>query len=159
MMKLAQPGPEHELLKSMEGETNIAFKYYMDKDATADGAGTGKNTMIMGGRFLMMENTTSTMGMTVKGMTILGFDRRKNKYTMFEIDEMGTYSVSAEGDYNADTKTLTLNGSELDPVSKKSMDFKFVYDLSKPNEHKFSVIFIKPDGSEFKEVEVIATKK
>ncbi|MBN8579666.1 MAG: hypothetical protein J0L96_03255, partial [Anaerolineae bacterium] len=41
-------------------------------------------------------------------------------YTYYGIDEMGTYAVTGEGDYNKDTKILTLSGSTIDPSGKTS---------------------------------------
>jgi len=158
-MKLATPGPQHKLLNDMVGKftQKIKFNYAPGQSMEGDGAGTTES--IIGGRFIQIKSVGKVMGMETEVMTIMGYDRRKNKYTLFSIDGMGTYSVSAEGDYDEATKLMTLKGTEEDPTMKMKMDFKFIFDLSNSNERKMDIVFINPDGSENKMVEVIYTKE
>lgn len=157
-MKLAQPSAEHKLLTDMAGKftQKIKFNYATGQFLEGDGAGTTES--IIGGRFIQIKSIGKIMGMETEVMTIMGYDRRKDKYTLFSIDGMGTYSVSAEGDYDAATKIMTLKGTEADPKSGMKMDFKFVFDLSNDKTRKMDIIFLNADGSENKMVEVTSTK-
>lgn len=157
-MKMAAPGPEHKILTDMAGKFKQKVKFNFAPGQSMEGEGSGTAESIIGGRFLQLKSKSKIMGVETEVMTILGYDKRKNKYTLFSIDGMGTYSVSAEGDYDAATKIMTLKGTEEDPAMKMKMDFKFVYDLSILNERKMDVIFINADGSENKMVEVTSTK-
>jgi hypothetical protein len=157
-MKLATPGSQHKLLTDMVGKFTQKIKFNMAPGQSMEGDGAGETKSIIGGRFIQINSVGKMMGMETEVMTIMGYDRRKNKYTLFSIDEMGTYSVSAEGDYDEATKIMTLRGTEEDPTMKMKMDFKFVCDLSNPNQRKMDIIFINPDGSENKMVEVTSTK-
>ncbi|MBS1492952.1 MAG: DUF1579 family protein [Bacteroidetes bacterium] len=157
-MKMAAPGPEHKLLTDMAGKFKQKIKFYFAPGQSMDGEGSGITESIIGGRFIQVKSVGKIMGMDTEVLMILGYDKRKNKYTLFSIDGMGTYSISAEGDYDASTKIMTLKGTEEDPAMKMKMDFKFVFDLSDLNERKMNIIFIKPDGSENKMVEVTSTK-
>jgi hypothetical protein len=153
-MKLAQPGPEHKLLQSMAGKFKQKIKFNYAPGQSMEGDGSGTVESILGGRFVQISSEGTIMGMKTKSITILGFDRRKNKYTLFSIDEMGTYSVIAEGDYDSNTKIMTLTGTEDDPTMKMKQDFKFIFNFANENERKMDIVFIKPDGSENKMVEV-----
>ncbi|MBS1513559.1 MAG: DUF1579 family protein [Bacteroidetes bacterium] len=157
-MKLAQPGPQHKLLTDMAGKFKQKIKFNYAPGKSMEGEGSGVTESIIGGRFIQIKSTGKIMGMETEVMTILGYDRRKNKYTLFSIDGMGTYSVSAEGDYDESKKIMTLKGTEDDPTMKMKMDFKFVFDLSNSSERKMDIIFINPDGSENKMVEVTSIK-
>ncbi len=157
-MKLATPGPQHKLLNDMVGKFTQKIKFNYAPGQSMEGDGSGETQSIIGGRFIQIKSIGKIMGMETEVMTIMGYDRRKDKYTLFSIDGMGTYSVSAEGDYDGATKIMTLRGTEEDPAMKMKMDFKFVYDLSNPNQRKMDIIFINPDGSENKMVEVTSTK-
>lgn len=157
-MKLAQPGPQHKLLTDMVGKFTQKIKFNMAPGQSMEGDGTGETKSIIGGRFIQINSIGKMMGMETEVMTIMGYDRRKNKYTLFSIDGMGTYSVSAEGDYDEATKFMTLRGTEDDPKANMKMDFKFVFDLSKDKTNKMDIIFINPDGSENKMVEVTNIK-
>lgn len=150
-MQLAQPSAEHEMLKKLSGDWNIEFKYDMGEGQFMDGKGVGSSKMILGGRFLQSESTSEAMGMKVASFTILGYDRRLNKYTMYAIDEMGTYAIDAEGDYNSTDKKLTLRGSVLDPstMTNDMQDFRFEYVFVNDNEIKVDLFFKRPDGSDW----------
>lgn len=158
-MKMAQPGPEHQLLQKMTGKFKQKIKFNYAPGQSMEGDGTGTVESILGGRFVQISSEGTIMGMKTKSITILGFDRRKSKYTLYSIDEMGTYSVSAEGDYDANTKTMTLTGTEEDPTMKMKQDFKFIFNFVNDNERKMDIVFIKPDGSENKMVEVTITRE
>ncbi len=157
-MKLAAPGSQHKLLNDMVGKFTQKIKFNMAPGQSMEGDGSGETKSIIGGRFIQINSVGKIMGMETEVMTIMGYDRRKNKYTLFSIDGMGTYSVSAEGDYDETTKIMTLRGTEEDPATKMKMDFKFVFNLSNDKTRKMDIIFINPDGSENKMVEVTNTK-
>jgi hypothetical protein len=160
-MKVATPDSRHERLKVFEGEWTSTTNYYMAPGHPASGSGTASNRMILGGRFIEMKGMGEVMGMKYESLSILGFDRRTDKYTLVAFDELGTYYVEAEGDYNEATKVLLLNGTYLEPNSKKDMSYRFVFDISDPNAVKYSVIFLDMPGmpAEFTMVEGIYTKK
>lgn len=146
-MAMMGPGPEHELLKKFDGKWDVKFK--LNFDASFDGTGSAECKTILGGRFLQWEQKSEAMGMKFGAMNILGFDRRIKKYTIYGIDELGTYAVTGEGDYDAAKKVLTLNGKTLDPSGKttEQQEYRFVYDLSVDNTITMQVVFKMEDGS------------
>ena len=78
------------------------------------GRGTTTNRMILGGRFLVSEHTSTiaagAMGdIKMDAMSIYGFDRRTNEYTIVELDSMGTYWVTAAGAPRED-KSIVMSG-------------------------------------------------
>lgn len=158
-MKMAAPGPQHQLLNNMAGKYTQKVKINMPTDKSVmESDGTATIESILGGRFVQINSQSTMMGITIKTMTILGFDKRKDKYTLFSIDEMGTYSVTGEGDYNEKTKKLTLSGTEYDPKYNYKQDYKFIFDFSNDKARKMNIVFINPDGSENNIVEIISTK-
>ncbi len=157
-MAMMGPGPEHELLKKFEGKWDVKFK--LNFANTIDGTATADIKSILGGRFLQWEQQSDATGFKFAAMNILGFDRRINKYTIYGIDELGTYAVTGEGDYDAAKKVLTLGGITLDPSGKsgKQQEYKFVYDLSFDNTIGMQVIFKMDDGKEKAIVEATMKK-
>jgi len=154
--KLAQPGPGHEVLKLFVGKWKSAITAHFDPTMPMKGKGQTTNTMILGGRFLQMEGDGTMMGMKVANVQILGYDNRNGKYFIFSIDEMGTYAVTAEGDYDEATKTLTLRGTEQEGDMK--FDFRFVIQFVDKKTIKMDVIFAFPGQGEQKMVEGVYTK-
>jgi len=157
-MAMMGPGPEHELLKKFEGKWDVKFK--LNFESTMDGSGNADCKTILGGRFLQWEQQSEAMGMKFGAMNILGFDRRIKKYTIYGIDELGTYAVTGEGDYDTGKKILTLSGKTLDPsgLSDKFQEYKFVYDLSAENTIIMQVVFKMADGKEKAIVEATMKK-
>ena len=149
-MKIAGPAPEHDLIKKLDGKWNVEFKYELGVGMIIEGKGIAEGKMILGGRFLNFEQVTEAAGMKFASLSIMGYDRRINKYTYYGIDEMGTYAVTGEGDYNSSSKILTLNGTTLDPTGKSvaMQDYKFIFEFVNDNEIKCDVVFKMPDNTE-----------
>ncbi|MBS1912672.1 MAG: DUF1579 family protein [Bacteroidetes bacterium] len=137
MMKKAQPGPQHELLKGMAGNWNYKLTDYMS-GAPQTSNGTASSAMILGGRFLKVETFGTMMGMSANTFSMMGFDNRNGKYFMWEVDEMGTYSVFAEGAYDAASKKLTLRGNNEEEGQK--VQFQFIYTMIDPDHFTFAIV-------------------
>lgn len=155
-MKMAQPGPAHDVLKHFEGKWKSTITSYFNPSAPMKGTGKTTNTMILGNRFLQMEGDGTIMGTKVANMQILGYDNRKGKYFIFSIDEMGTYAVTAQGDYDEATKTMTLHGTEEEGGMK--FNFRMVMQFVDKKTVKFDLVFDFPGQGEMKMVEGVYTK-
>ena len=55
--------------------------------------GTSDAKMILGGRFLQINGSAQAAnpGMSSESLTVIGFDKRTGKYTMWGVDTDGTY--------------------------------------------------------------------
>lgn len=159
-MQMAAPDARHERLKMLEGEWATTSSFYMAPGQPMTGTGTGSNRMILGGRFIELKGISEFMGMKFESLTIMGFDKRTDKYTLIGFDELGTYYVEAEGDYNESTKVFSLEGTYVEPTSKMNQRYKFIFDVSAPNVMKYSVVFYDMPGmpAEFTMVEGTYTK-
>ncbi len=155
MMKMAAPGPEHELLKSMTGKWKYKLTNYMDPSSPTKTSGTAKGEMMLGGRFSRFESTGKMMGANFSTFSLMGFDRRKNKYFIVECDEFGTYTVFAEGDYDKATKTLTLSGENEEEGTK--VPFQFIFKLTDANHMSFSIV-MEMGGPKMKMIDVEYTR-
>ena len=109
MNELLLPGEEHNLLKQFEGKWTTKYKFRMAMDQEPiTSLGKSNIEMILGGRFLRWTSTGEMMGQKVESLTIIGFDKRYKKFTIYGFDTMGTYAVSAEGELNSETNVITL---------------------------------------------------
>jgi hypothetical protein len=119
MAEKTRPGPAHRELAALEGEWTQEITYSMGTPTPLKARGTTRNRMILGGRFLVSERTsqaapgTTMPGLDIDAMSIYGFDRRTNQYTIIELDTTGTYWVSAAGGPAAD-KIIVMSGESLD---------------------------------------------
>ncbi len=161
--KLADPGPEHELLASLEGSWKQEIRLWMSPGAEPlISAGKTVNRMILGGRFLQCHSEAGEGEMRMESLTIMGHDNRSGEYTLIGLDTWGTYYITASGSLDHGSSVITMSGRNADPI----MGFEQVYDIvvRLVNEDKYviEVIFRNPEmtggADEFKMVEIINTR-
>jgi hypothetical protein len=121
--------------------------------------GTATSRMILGGRFLVSELKTSGGPLAIEGMTILGFDRRAKQYTWVGYDNFGTYYVTGAGTWDEAARTITYSGESRDPLTGRTEVYDFVTRHEGPDRYTLEVIFKLPDGSRFKAVEAVYTRR
>jgi hypothetical protein len=135
-MKLAQPGEAHQRLAKQEGTWKVSGKFFMPGAPPMQFTGTQDAKMIFGGRFLHIEGKTEGAQPMMKGesLTVLGYDNRTRKHTLWGIDTFGTYSISAAGDWDEATNSITYVGENEEPGMGK-VPFKFVVKHSDENHY------------------------
>ena len=155
-MALMEPGPEHELLASLVGDWTSTVSMYMPGADAIQSPMTSTNAMVLGGRFLQSTSSGSLMGMPVESITLFGYDRRHQEYTMVGFDTMGTYYITATGQYDEASRTLTLNGTDDDPILGIVQDYTFEMVFNDEGGANFSLTFNCPTmgtGAPFKLME------
>ena len=163
-MKSAAPGPEHKMLAKYAGTFDMEISYYMapgQKPMTM--TGTSVNTMILGGRFLEMSSTGNMAGHSIESLTLVGFDRRHKEFTSTGFDNSGTYSVSASGTYEEETKSIVMSGTDEDPIFEFVQEYDFTMKLVDDDHFTWSVTFYNPEltqgEDEFTMVEISYSRK
>jgi hypothetical protein len=161
--KMKTPGPQHELLKSLEGtwvgngtwtEMGMSSKY--TEDVTSK--------VVFDGRFLQSEAkmTSEAAGempaMTMTSLMFLGYDNAKQKYVHSMLGDFSTAIGSAEGTYDAATKTFTMTGAEQMGAGKERK-FRVVQKIVSKDEWTFEMYFTQPDGKETKNGEAVYKRK
>jgi hypothetical protein len=159
MMKMGQPGPEHEYLKALEGRWTAACKNRMSPDAPwEETKGVMTNRMVMGGRWLQQDYTGEMMGHPFTGMGYLGYDNMQKKYVATWMDTMCTGMMVCYGTADSAHKTYTFTGEMLDPMTGKMTKFKNILTMQGADKHSFQMICTGPDGKEFTCMEINYTK-
>ena len=126
-LKLGAPGAEHARLARGEGTWKVSGKFFMPGAPPMAFTGTNQAKMILGGRFLRIEGKAQSAqpGLSSESLTVLGFDKRTGKYTLWGVDTYGTYSISATGDHDDASNTTTFLGENEEPGMGK-VPFQFV---------------------------------
>jgi hypothetical protein len=134
MLESLRPTAEHKELARLEGRWTVEGTFLMGGPPTKT-TGSVTNRMILDGRFLVSEGTArnpSGFGdPTIGSMSIYGFDRRTNDFTIVGYDTMGTYYVTAAGKKAPDGKIVMI-GETLEheggaAVTRKyDMTLKFI---------------------------------
>lgn len=141
-VEAARPVEEHKRLAELVGPWKVTTRLWFDPAGApkvASGTGTGK--MILGGRFLSLEADVKG-DLPSQSLSILGFDRRTNEYTLVGYDTLGTYYITAAGKYDPAEKGVVLRGSYAQPPTNEQVQYRFVWTASSPKEHLLTLYFL-----------------
>lgn len=116
-----KPGPEHELLKKLEGNWEATMKF-----AGMESKGTMTYKMDLGGLWLTSSFEGEFGGMKFQGKGLDSYDAKKKKYTGVWVDSMVTSPMLLEGTYDKEKKTLTMSGNAPSTPDGKPATFKMV---------------------------------
>ncbi len=108
-----KPGPEHDLLKKMEGSWDIVMKA-----GGMEMKGTVSSKMDLGGLWLASALKCEFPGGAFEGRGMDTYDAAKKKYISVWVDSMGTQPMIMEGTYDKEKKVLTMAGDGPGPDGK-----------------------------------------
>lgn len=162
-MMINTPGEQHAMLNGMVGEWDQAIYVPMGEGMEPMKInGVSKNGMILGGRFLLMNSVGEAMGQKTEAMSVIGFDKRKNVFTMDGYDTMGTYAIHSSGNYDAESKTITFHGVEEDPNMPAPLRYRFTVTFESEDKVLSELWFMNDEKGQDKEVmavKVVNTRK
>jgi hypothetical protein len=106
-----KPGPEQALLAKRAGEYTKTVKFVAQPNADANAStGTAKISVILGGRFIVEENTDTVFGRPVSGTRIYGFNNITKQYEAIWMYTMSTAMLFLTGTSSDGGKTIDLTG-------------------------------------------------
>ena len=78
-----------------------------------------EHEMILGGRYLRMDQKGDMMGMDYHAIMTLGFNNSDRQMALTAITNMGTGTLSLFGPWDEKAQTATVTGQLTNPVTKK----------------------------------------
>ena len=124
-MDFMTPGNMQKMLAAADGKWSEDISLWMvPGQPPSKSTGSVEYKMILGGRYQQGNITGSFGGMPYEAESITGYDNMKKLFFSSYVDNMGTGVLNMEGSYDAATKTITLTGTELDPMSGKEMKMR-----------------------------------
>jgi hypothetical protein len=106
-----KPGPEHEVLKKLEGTWDATMK-----GMGGESKGTMTYKMDVGGLWLTSNFEGDFGGQKFHGKGFDSYDAGKKKYVGVWIDNMITTPMLMEGTYDKEKKAMTLTGEGPSPA-------------------------------------------
>lgn len=153
-----KPGPEHEVLKEMEGTWDAVMKMPGAPEGAPASKGTHTYKMECGGLWLTGKFDGDFGGAKFEGRGIDGYDIAKKKYTAIWVDSMGTPPLILEGTYDSRTKTMTMLGDHPGPDGKLAK-FKTKSVTKDKDHHTFTMYLIGEDKKEQEMMSIEYTRK
>lgn len=164
MMKLGQPGPNHEALKMFAGEWNATSKWYMPGQPPSVSSAESKAEMVLGGRYVhhnyegqfeMPGPDGKMQKMDFHGVGMMGYDNYQKKYVSIWTDNMSTMMFMETGDYDAAKHEFTMHSSYPDPMKGGQMTkSKSVIRFHSPDKYTLEMHKEMAPGQWHKEMEI-----
>jgi uncharacterized protein DUF1579 len=138
-------------------ETDVLKQWVGDWDATIESAGRdGKpvtnpaktKVKLIGGRWLITDFEGTFAGAPFIGHEVLGYDPIAKKYVLNWVDAMATGFATGEGQFDPQTKTLTLSVSGRDDSKGTMVTWKQVDIWKDADHHDWTLRPIGADGKE-----------
>ena len=126
--KAAVPGPVHERLAELAGSWDVSTRYVIG-DKEQQGKAKCEAKMILGGRFLQQDYTSSIQGQPFLVLQLWGYDNARKKSIEIMMDTMGTGVLHNEGTVSEDGKVITNMGESRDPATGKPYKLRTVATL------------------------------
>ena len=150
MKSFATPGPAHQVLQQKAGKWSLAVKMFMPgAPAAMESKGTSEMKMIMDGRYLQDTTEGSFMEQPFHGQGLTGYDNLKKKYVGTWIDNMGTGIMTAEGSYDAGSKTFSYTNEMPDSSMTKYVKGRSTETWTDNDHWTMKSYAPGPDGKEY----------
>ncbi len=158
-MDYMTPGDMHKMLESFNGKWEGEISMWMAPDAPPTKTkGICTNTMILGGRYQESTYAAEFNGMPFEGKSLMAYDKIKNVFINTWIDNMGTGLMHIMGTYDAKTKTITMRGKMVDPMSGLDNDIRQTLKIIDDKHQLMEMYNTPPNGKEMKSMEIRYTK-
>jgi hypothetical protein len=158
-MKAGALGPQHQWLASTAGTYDMKIRSWHEPSGPAmEEAGTATRRMILDGRVLAEDVTSTMMGTPFTGHGTRGFDNVSGKYWSTWTDSMSTGIMVSEGACDA-KNACTFIGSWNDPIKKGPVKARMTTRWTGPTTEVFEMYGPGKDGKEMKMMEITYTKK
>jgi hypothetical protein len=154
------PGEPHKVMASQNGKWDGKITMWMTPGAPpSESKGTMVNQMIMEGRYQEGKFAGNFNGMPFEGKSIMGYDNIRKVFISTWIDNMGTGVMTTEGPWDPATKTITLSGKMVDPMTGKECQVREVMTFIDDKSSKMEMYNTPAGSKEFKSMEILYTKK
>lgn len=112
----AKPGAPQAALAKLAGDYTTALKFFMQQGvAPAESSGSAKISVVLGGRFLLEENSSTTFGQAVSGLRMYGYNNVTKEYEAVWTYTMSTAMLKMAGTSSDGGKTIELSGTVDEP--------------------------------------------
>ena len=158
-IKAGTPGAVHAQLAKTVGNYDLAIKHWPAPGAEASvEKGTATRKMVLEGRVLVEDMSSTMMGQPFTGHGMHGYDNVTGKHWSTWNDSMSTGLMTSEGSCDANM-ACSFTGSWVDPVKKTTVTSRMTSRWTSPTTEVFEMYGPAPDGKEFKMMEITYTKK
>ncbi|MFD2891281.1 DUF1579 domain-containing protein [Flavobacterium chuncheonense] len=154
------PSKAHEMLAKDTGIWDADMTFWDPNNPEPQKATSqAEYKMILDGKYQEGKFTGKMWGMDFEGRGLTAFDNAAQEYIATWIDNFGTGLLVTRGAYDENSKTLTMHGNMVDPVTKKEKKVKEVITYIDEDHQKMEMYDLKDNGTEFKTMEILSKRR
>jgi hypothetical protein len=157
--RIATPGEHHAHLGLLAGNWRTQAKIWPAPGEPPETAtGTIRAEWTLGGRFLLMSYQGEFMGAPFQGVSFEGYDNAAEHYVSVWMDTMGTAINQFIGHCEQEGRVRTMISEYDDPLTGLPMKTRGVTTIVDPNRFTYTSYLTRPKGTEFKNLEMTASR-
>jgi hypothetical protein len=157
-MKAATPGEAHKKLQPFIGTFDVKVRNWMAPGAPVmESAGVSESRWVLDGRWVEQRFTGTFMNQPFHGIGYTGYDNVKKTYVGTWMDNMSTSVMVSSG--KADGNAMNFESTMADPMTGKDAPIKEKITVKSDDEHVLEMWGPAPDGTMFKSMEIVYTRK
>ena len=154
------PGAGQRYLERFVGDWEVAKAFFPRSGEASRAAGTCRQAMIQGGRFLQSEFTFGAGAAATTGLGLIGFDPAAGTFTSVWTDSRQTRMSIRQSQGRFDGEQIVLYSRSLDPGGKESRRSRTVSRLEENGRKLIHRQYaLDPDGQERLMMELVMTRK
>ena len=159
---IKSPGPEHKRLDLIVGDWNKTVRLWPegpDKDPV-EYTGTAKRRWVLGDRFVeeVSENPQEE-GQAYKSVGYYAYDRVSGLYEHLWMSTESTRVFREAGRFDSALNSIRTAGVQSDPSTGRLFSTQTDLKIVSPDEHILTGYVTGVDGQEFREIEIVFTRK
>jgi hypothetical protein len=153
-----KPTKEHESMAHEVGVWDADVTIWMSRDAEPEKSQAVESNEMLGKFWLMSKFEGEFAGEKFEGRSATGYDPMKKKYFGGWIDSVSPFMFHLEGNYDADSKTLTMIGQGIDCMTGKPIKSRLVTKYDGDDKKTFEMYRLE-DGGDWKTMEAKYTRR
>ncbi|MCE7053881.1 DUF1579 domain-containing protein [Algoriphagus sp. AGSA1] len=150
------PSDVHSMLSNYQGEFTLEIRMTGQQGSTIVNA---TNRMILGGRFLQIDQKGQMMGMGYEALSTIGYNTIDKTISTTTITNMGTGTLTVHGEWSPEDKTASMKGTLTNPVTGEAINVR--QKIAFMDKDSFVIENFDQEGnqSEKKTIEYLFTRK
>jgi hypothetical protein len=145
-MQNSAPGPVHKHLAMLAGNYQTVTRFYAEPGAQpVESIGTASISSVLGGRFMLEQNSSTFMGQPASGIRLIGYNNASEQYEAIWTYTMSTAIMRMSGASDDGGKNINFDAS-WDKGAGKRQDVKVAIHRVDDDQFVVELIAKLPDG-------------
>lgn len=136
---------EHRFLKKFEGKWRLLYSSGWETGEEFYGKGISDNSIIMGWKYLQINEELGIGGIPAYSMIIIGYDPSERLFSFFGIDNFSLRPIMSKGVLDSTGRELKFVYDYFDNTKNKIIKQETVLTLLEPDKYSYKIYIVDGD--------------